>query len=734
MEEIPITERVILEHNLTLSEYEEIKRILNREPNFTELGIFSVMWSEHCSYKSSRPLLKLFPTEGERILQGPGENAGVIDIGDGLAVVMKIESHNHPSYIEPYQGAATGVGGIIRDIFTMGARPIAGLNSLRFGPLDEPKNRYLFSRVVAGIAGYANCLGLPTVAGEVNFSDSYNGNPLVNVMCVGLVKKDRIFKGRAGGVGNSVMYVGARTGRDGIHGATMASEEFGEGSEERRPTVQVGDPFTEKVLIEACLEVLEKDCIVGIQDMGAAGLTCSSCEMASRGDCGIEIDLSLVPRREEGMIPYEIMLSESQERMLMVVQKGREEEVKEVFAKWDLQAVVIGRVTNDKMLRVKDGGRTVAEMPAKSLADDAPFYNRPSTKPAYIDKVQRLDIFIPEPADYNEVLLKLISSPNIASKSWVYEQYDNMVQTNTVEGPGAEAAVVRVKGTKKALGLTTDGNGRYCYLDPHLGGQIAVAEAARNLSCTGATPIAVTDCLNFGNPEKPESFWQFEGVVKGISLACEKFATPIVGGNVSFYNETEGEAIYPTPVIGMLGLIEDIEHRCYNAFEQEGDIVVLLGETKEELGGSEYLERIHSLVKGKPPKLDIDLELRVQACCREAIANDLLNSACDCSEGGLAIAIAESCIRGDRGAKIELSTDSIRKDALLFGESQSRIVVSLSSEKLESLIELARKHDISLEVIGRIEGDSLNIDSLVDIPVRELTEKWGGVIKCLMEI
>jgi len=442
-----------------------------------------------------------------------------------------------------------------------------------------------------------------------------------------------------------------------------------------------------------------------------------------------------VPRREEGMIPYEIMLSESQERMLMVVQKGREEEVKEVFAKWDLQAVVIGKVTDDKMLRVKGGGKTVAEMPAKSLADDAPFYNRPSTKPAYIDEAQRLNIAsIPEPEDYNEVLLRLISSPNIASKSWVYEQYDNMVQTNTVEGPGAEAAVVRVKGTKKALGLTTDGNGRYCYLDPYLGGQIAVAEAARNLSCTGATPIAVTDCLNFGNPEKPESFWQFEGVVRGISLACEKFATPIVGGNVSFYNETEGEAIYPTPVIGMLGLIEDIEHRCYNAFDQEGDIVVLLGETKEELGGSEYLERIHSTVKGKPPELDIDLELRVQACCREAIANDLLNSACDCSEGGLAIAIAESCIRGDRGAKIELSTDSIRKDALLFGESQSRIVVSLPSERLESLLELARKHDISLEVIGRIEGDNLNIDSLVDISVRELTEKWGGTIKCLMEI
>src|SRR5450759_1387372 len=566
------------------------------------------MWSEHCSYKSSRVHLKTLPTEGPQVLQGPGENAGAVDIGDGLAAVFKIESHNHPSFIEPYQGAATGVGGIIRDIFTMGARPIALLNSLRFGALDAPGTRRLLEGVVAGIAGYGNSIGIPTVGGEIVFEPSYAGNPLVNVFCLGVAKASAIVKGVASGVGNAVYYVGAKTGRDGIHGATMASAEFDENSAEKRPAVQVGDPFMEKLLLEACLEVMKTDALIGIQDMGAAGLTCSTTEMGSRGGAGIEIDVSLVPQRETGMTPYEIMLSESQERMLLVVKRGREAEVERIFEKWDLHAVRIGHVTSDGMLRVKDRGTVVAEIPNTALVDDAPVYDRPTKRPDYLDDARRLDLSSLPLVAPQEALLRLLASPTIASKRWAYRQYDTMVRTNTIAAAGLSAGVVRVKGTRGALAIATDGNGRYCYLNPRRGAMLALAEAARNVACAGGVPIGATNCLNFGNPERPEIMWQLVEAVEGLAEACRALEIPITGGNVSLYNETDGRAIYPTPIIGVVGLIEDASRVLTRAFQAAGDAVILLGDDRGELGGSEYLKTIHGLVRGEAPALDLPRE------------------------------------------------------------------------------------------------------------------------------
>jgi len=688
MKEPAITQEIIAAHSLTHEEYQRILEILGREPTFTELGIFSVMWSEHCSYKSSKVHLQHFPTSGPRILQGPGENAGVVDLGEGLTAVFKMESHNHPSYIEPYQGAATGVGGIIRDIFTMGARPIMLLDSLRFGPLTEAKNRYLMGGVVAGISGYGNAVGVPTVGGEVVFADCYSHNPLVNVLCLGIAPIDKLFFAHAGGIGNPVIYVGAKTGRDGIHGATMASETFDEKSEERRPTVQVGDPFREKLLIEACLELMQTDTLVGVQDMGAAGLTCSSCEMASRGGTGVEIDIQLVPRREEGMSPYEVMLSESQERMLLVVRQGAEATVREIFAKYDLDAVVVGRVTGDGVMRVREGKRTVASIPAKALVDDAPVYHRPLTRPAWQDDIQRLNVDdIPLPRDYGDVLLQLLASPTIASKAMVWEQYDHMLFLNTVVGPGSDAVVLRLKGTEKGIAVSTDGNGRYTFLDPFTGGMIAVAEAARNVVASGGEPVAITNCLNFGDPTRPEISWQFAEAVRGMAAACRILQTPVTGGNVSFYNETMGKAVFPTPIVGMLGILAHISHATTQTWKETGDVVVLLGETREELGGSEYLKVCHGMVQGRPPTVDLELERRVQGCCLEAIRAGLVRSAHDCSDGGLAVTLAEGCVSNpDKPIGVDVNlADSLRPDALLFGESQSRILLSLREADFAAL-------------------------------------------------
>ena len=731
MTERKITKEVVASHGLSVEEYQKVFEILGREPNLVELGIFSVMWSEHCSYKSSKVYLKNLPTTAQWVIQGPGENAGVIYMGDGIGVVFKMESHNHPSFIEPYQGAATGVGGILRDIFTMGARPVANLNSLRFGSLEDPKQRYLLNGVVAGIAGYGNCMGIPTVAGEVYFNDCYKGNILVNAMTVGLVRVDKIFKGNASGIGNPVIYVGSKTGRDGIHGATMASAEFGEGSEEKRPTVQVGDPFTEKLLLEACLEVFKTDYVVGIQDMGAAGLTSSSFEMASRAGTGIEMLLDDVPTREEGMTPYEIMLSESQERMLLVAREGTEDKIVEIFKKWDLDAVVVGRVTDDGFMRIKMGGETVAELPVKPLADGAPIYNRPVKRPEYQDELQTLDLkSIKEPSDYNDVLLKLLDSPTIASKRWIYRQYDHMVRTNTVVLPGSDAAVIRVKGTTKGLAMTTDCNSRYCYLDPYTGGMIAVAEAARNIVCSGGKPMAITDCLNFGNPEKPEIMWQFQQATLGLSKACEILSTPVIGGNVSLYNETQGVAIYPTPTVGMVGLLEDVDQHCTSWFKDDGDVILLLGLNKEEIGGSEYLKVIHDLEKGMPPALDLILEKAVQDTCLNGIQDKLVKSAHDCSEGGLAVALSECCFPGggDRiGAKVDLPLD-IRKDALLFGETQSRIVVTVAEGNVPEFNEIAARYKAPVVLIGRVGGQRLKINNLIDVPVSEMEKAWSEAI------
>ncbi len=731
-EEIEITDEIISSHGLSGEEYEKILGILGRKPNMLELGIFSVMWSEHCSYKSSRIHLKKFHTEGPQVLQGPGENAGVVDIGDGLAVVFKMESHNHPSFIEPYQGAATGVGGIMRDVFTMGARPVANLNSLRFGSLDIPRQKHLLKGVVAGIAGYGNCMGVPTTGGETFFDESYNGNILVNAFTLGTIKSDRIFRGHASGSGNPVIYVGSKTGRDGIHGATMASEEFSEGSEEKRPTVQVGDPFTEKLLLEACLELMKTDYIVGIQDMGAAGLTSSSFEMASRAGTGIEMNLDKVPRREEKMTPYEIMLSESQERMLMVVKKGREEKVKEIFDKWDLDCSVVGVVTDDGGMRITEAGKVVADLPIKPLADEAPLYDRPQKRPDYLDGVNMFEISdITPPSDMNETLLQLLDSPNLASKRWIYRQYDHMVRTDSAVLPGSDSSVIRVKGTSKGIAMTVNCNSRYCYLDPYLGSAIAVAENARNIVCSGAKPLAVTDCLNFGNPEKPEIMWQFARSVRGITDVCKVFETPVVSGNVSLYNETDGEAIYPTPSVAMVGLLDNVGLHSTQQFKRTGDVIVLLGKNREELGGSEYLKVVHGLVRGVPPTLDTGLERSVQQTCLEAVRAGFVSSAHDCSDGGLAVALAECCISGDEliGAAIELDSGAIRNDALLFGETQSRIILSLDKKHIDKLEDIACSNGAPIEIIGEVGGDHLLIDDLINIPVSRLYSVWEQAIE-----
>src|SRR5688500_5936534 len=641
---MPVASAVLERHGLKPDEYDRIVRALGREPSETELGIFSVMWSEHCSYKSSRIHLRKLPTRGPRVLQGPGENAGAVDIGDGLAAVFKIESHNHPSFIEPYQGAATGVGGIIRDIFTMGARPVALMNSLRFGPMDGEhggRTRRIVEGVVAGIAGYGNSIGIPTVGGEIVFEEPYAGNPLVNVFCLGLAGADALVMGRAEGVGNPVYYVGAKTGRDGIHGATMASAEFDDKSAEKRPAVQVGDPFMEKLLLEACLELMKGDALIGVQCMGAAGLTCATSEMGARSGSGIEIDVMHVPQRETGMTAYEIMLSESQERMLLVVKKGRESEVEAIFEKWDLHAAHVGYVTNDGLLRVKDHGTVVAEIPNTALVDEAPVYTRPMTRPSYLDEVQRLDVAALPQVPPPDALFRILASPTVASKRWVYRQYDHMVRTNSIVLAGMGAAVIRVKGTARALAMSVDGNGRYCFLDPFRGAMLAVAEAARNVACTGAQPIGAIHCLNFGTPERPEIMWQFGEAVRGIGEACRALDVPITGGNVSLYNETDGKAIYPTPVLGVVGLLEDATCTVARAFSRPDDNVILLGETFDEVGGTEYLKTVHGMVKGQPPRLDMAKERALIELLGRAASARLMRSAHDCSDGGIAVTLAE---------------------------------------------------------------------------------------------
>jgi phosphoribosylformylglycinamidine synthase len=725
-------EKIYQEMGVTDEEFGMIKNILNRLPNYTELGLFSVMWSEHCSYKNSKPVLRKFPTSGEHVLQGPGEGAGIVDIGDNQAVVFKIESHNHPSAIEPYQGAATGVGGIIRDVFSMGARPVALLNSLRFGELKTPRVKYLFEEVVAGIAGYGNCIGIPTVGGEIQFDPCYEGNPLVNAMCVGLIDHKDIKKGQAHGVGNTVMYVGAKTGRDGIHGATFASEELSEASEEKRPAVQVGDPFMEKLLLEACLELVQSDALVGIQDMGAAGLTSSSAEMASKAGMGIEMYLDDVPQRETGMTAYEMMLSESQERMLIVVKKGREQEIVDLFHKYDLEAVAIGKVTDDKMLRLFHKGEVVADVPADALAEDAPVYHKPSKEPAYYAEFQAMEEQIPEVTDYNETLMDLLQQPTIASKEWVYDQYDYQVRTNTVVTPGSDAAVVRIRGTKKALAMTTDCNSRYIYLDPETGGKIAVAEAARNIICSGATPLAITDNLNYGNPEKPEIFWQIEKSVDGISEACRVLSTPVIGGNVSLYNERSGEAIYPTPTIGMVGLVEDLAHVTTQEFKQAGDLVYVIGETTAEFGGSELQKLQYGEIFGKSPAIDLAVEAARQEQLLAAIKAGLVQSAHDVAEGGLAVALAESAMgAAGLGAAVTVTGENV---TALFAETQSRFLVSVKREHKEAF-----ETAVEATLLGEVtETNELMInndenESLIHVNVDEMRTAWKGAIPCLLK-
>ncbi|MBS4191823.1 phosphoribosylformylglycinamidine synthase subunit PurL [Bacillus sp. FJAT-49705] len=723
--------KVYKEMGLTDEEFAMVEKILGRLPNYTEIGLFSVMWSEHCSYKNSKPVLKKFPTKGERVLQGPGEGAGIVDIGDEQAVVFKIESHNHPSAIEPYQGAATGVGGIIRDVFSMGARPVAMLNSLRFGELDNARTKYLFKEVVAGIAGYGNCIGIPTVGGEIQFDPAYEGNPLVNAMCVGLIDHKDIQKGRAHGVGNTVMYVGAKTGRDGIHGATFASEELTDQSEENRPAVQVGDPFMEKLLLEACLELVKSDALVGIQDMGAAGLTSSSAEMASKAGSGIEMNLDLVPQRETGMTAYEMMLSESQERMLIVVKKGREQEIVDLFSKYDLEAVAIGKVTDDKMLRLIHNGEIVADVPADALAEEAPVYHKPSQEPAYYREYQDMENDIPAVEDYKETLINLLQQPTIASKEWVYDQYDYMVRTNTVVSPGSDAAVIRIRGTKKGLAMTTDCNSRYIYLDPETGGKISVAEAARNIVCSGGEPLAITDGLNFGSPEKPEIFWQIEKAADGISAACLALDTPVIGGNVSLYNETNGEAIYPTPIIGMVGLVKDLNHVTTQAFKAAGDLIYLLGETKDEFGGSELQKLTYGKIFGKAPEIDLDIEGKNQKQVLNAIRSGLVASAHDVAEGGLAVAIAESLIGSNGlGANVQISGNKV---SALFSESQSRFLLTVKKENQQQFESL-----VDAKLIGEVtEQPVLTISSEEGLVLAEqveaLGQAWKGAISCLLK-
>jgi len=731
---MPVSKEVLDEIALSEAEYQLIVERLGREPTEVELGMFGSLWSEHCGYKHSRPLLKLFPTTGKRVLTRVGEeNAGAVDIGHGLAVVMKMESHNHPSAIEPFQGAATGVGGIVRDIFTMGARPIALLNSLRFGPLVDWHNRYLFNGVVGGIASYGNCLGIPDVGGEISFASCYSENPLVNAMCVGIASSDKLVKAVAAGAGNVVMLVGADTGRDGLHGASgLASRTFQE-ERELRSAVQVGNPFMEKLLIEACLELAETDWIVGMQDLGAAGLTSSAVESAGRGGSGIEIDVARVPRREQGMTPYEVMLSESQERMLVVVKKGCEDKVKALFQRWELSCETIGQVTRDGMARIKDGDAVVAEAPV-GLLTDPPLYRFSVKKPAWLRQVQNSDLsHIPDlrPEECQGALFTLLASPNIASKHWVYRQYDHQVQTNTVVPPGGDAAVLRVKGTGTAIALTSDGNGRYCYLDPYQGGAIAVAEAARNLACTGAQPVAMTNCLNFGDPENMSVYYQLKECIRGMAAACRKLGIPVISGNVSLYNETRGQAIYPTPVVGMLGLIFNVYRHCNIGFRDEGDLVFLLGgDGSPGLAGSEYLEAIRGVVAGRP-SIDLGLEKRVQRCCLDLVRRGVIKSAHDCSDGGLLVALAECCIARGRGLEGRWGIDG-RADAALFGESQSRIVVSVSPEKEGALRERAGRRGVPLKKMGVVRGHRLVVDGLINASVDEMAAVWRNALPRLL--
>ena len=761
-----MTSEILAAHNLSPEEFTRITELLGREPNLVELGVFSVMWSEHCSYKSSRTHLKRLPTTGERVIVPPGENAGVIDLGDGWCAAFKIESHNHPSFIEPFQGAATGVGGILRDIFTMGARPIAALNSLRFGSLDDPKNgrrnRSLLAGVVAGIAHYGNAFGVPTVGGEVAFDDAYALNPLVNAFALGLVRIDQIFFGKATGVGNPVLYVGAKTGRDGIHGATMASAEFDEEALQKRPTVQVGDPFLEKLLLEACLEAMRSGAVAGIQDMGAAGLTCSTCEMAARADTGIEIDLSLVPQRETGMSAYEMLLSESQERMLIVAHKGREREVADIFRKWDLDAVVIGKVLDDGRMRVAHNGEVVCDVPVKALTDEAPIYERPmraqvnagsadgSSAHAREARVRSsldtdnnasvrasaLNADGPSALPANDALLKLLSSPNLASKEWVYRQYDHMVRTNTAVLPGADAAVIRIKETRRALAIALDGNGRYCAANPREGAKLMVAEAARNTVCVGAQPIAITNCLNFASPERPEVMWSFSEVIDGIAEACRAFNTPVVSGNVSFYNETEGRGVLPTPVIGMVGLIEDVKRVVQPGFKNAGDLIALLGTTRDDLSLSEYAGLFNGKTGGQVPVLDLKAERAVQTACLRAAEAGLIRSAHDCADGGLAVALAECCFsslnRKAIGADVDLTGD-YDVATRLFSETPSRIIISFAESAQGEIEQIAAVAGCPIKVIGKVDSNRLRIESdgedVVELDVAEMEAAWRSSLK-----
>ncbi|MVP00949.1 phosphoribosylformylglycinamidine synthase subunit PurL [Paenibacillus lutrae] len=730
-------QKIYKQMGVTDAEYDQICGFLGRKPNYVEIGVFSVMWSEHCSYKNSKPLLRRFPTTGERVLMGPGEGAGIVDIGDNQAVVFKIESHNHPSAIEPYQGAATGVGGIIRDIFSMGARPVALLNSLRFGRLQNDRVKYLFEHVVSGIAGYGNCIGIPTVGGEVTFDESYEGNPLVNAMCVGLIDHDKIQRGVAKGVGNPVYYVGPATGRDGIHGATFASEELTSESEAKRPAVQVGDPFMEKLVMESCLELIDTGIVLGIQDMGAAGLTCSSAEMASKAGNGLELYLDEVPQREEGMTPYEMMLSESQERMLFVIDPKDEAQAMEIFERWGVICAKVGKVTDDGRLKLIHQGQVVGDMPVTALVDECPVYSKPSAVPAYYTEQANLDTSrYEEVTDLTGSLKSILGSPTVASKEWVYNQYDYMVRTSTAVQPGSDAAVVTIRGTRKALAMTTDCNSRYVYLDPEVGGRIAVSEAARNIVCSGGEPLAVTDNLNFGSPEKPEIFWQLEKAVDGMAEACRELSTPVIGGNVSLYNENAKGAIYPTPVVGMVGLIQDVDHITTQGFKNEGDVIVLLGETKAELGGSEFQKVVHGVVEGRPPQLDLETEKRLQAAVLGAIRQGLVASAHDLSEGGLAAAVAESSISGNLGADVDFRTD-LRADHALFSESQSRILLSCRPDKRDALTAWLQEQNVAAQVIGTVTGTDvlLNINGQpgVQAAVAELRQVWKDAIPCLMQ-
>lgn len=740
MREPEVNLQLALEHGLTEEEYNWICERLGRVPTFTELGIFSVMWSEHCSYKNSIALLKTLPRSGGRLLVGAGEeNAGLVDIGDGLAIAFKIESHNHPSAVEPYQGAATGIGGILRDIFTMGARPIACLNSLRFGSLDDARTRYLFEGVVKGIADYGNCFGVPTVGGEVYFDDSYKNNPLVNAMAIGVVDTNRIISAVAKGAGNPVMIVGSSTGRDGIHGATFASEEISEKSESKRPSVQVGDPFTEKLLLEATLEIIKQNLVVGIQDMGAAGISCSTSEMSAKGKSGMVINLDKVPLREADMNAYEIMLSESQERMLVVAKKGYENKVKEIFEKWDLNCEIIGEVTDEQLLKIYHHGEKKAEIPPYELVlgGGAPVYIRETKEPEYIKEAENFNCNeLPEPDSIAEIFEQIFSSPNIASKRWVYEQYDSMVRTNTIVGPGSDAAVIMIKGTNKAIAASTDCNGRYVYLNPKEGTKIAVAEAARNVVCSGAIPLAITNCLNFGNPYKPEMYWTFKQAIEGMGEACRFFNTPVTGGNVSFYNESPDTAVYPTPVIGMVGLIEKLENVTTAEFKNEGDLIYVLGEDYEEIGGSEYLKTIHGLVKGKIPKIDLQAEKDLHTLLLQLINQKLINSAHDVSEGGLITALAECCILNPEnmiGAKVNIHIKT-REDFSFFSESQSRVVVTVSPENKSNFEKVASKSFTPYMLIGETIPKRFIVNDQYDFSLQLLSHLYYDSIPNKMSI